>query len=138
VEFNLSLVQTYCYLESEADTLEPSFLQSLDAGFDRHRRAGVKSLFRFAYDCCTPCDSCGAAAGRGNYTTERVLKHIAQLTPVVRRNADVIFAMYAGFLGCWGEWHDSLFMLENNRHAATPLFPSRRRVYACRAYNEWR
>ena len=91
-QYNMTVVQTYCYLDSEVDELNASFVDSLDAGFERHRQAGIKSLFRFAYDSCGP----GHESGEGNYTTERILKHIAQLTPVIKRNADVIFAMYAG------------------------------------------
>jgi hypothetical protein len=115
-EFNLSVVQTYCYLGSESDTLNASLLEAMDAGFERHRQAGVKSLFRFAYDACAPSDS---GKGTGNYTTDRVLKHIEQLAPIVKRNADVIMAMYAGFLGCWGEWHGSKYKLENNSSAVS-------------------
>ena len=93
-DYNMTVVQTYCYLDSESDQLDPRFLGMLDAGFERHRRAGVKSLFRFAYDSCGP----GHESGTGNYTTERVLKHIEQLTPAIRRNADVISAVF-GLLG---------------------------------------
>ena len=77
----MTVVQTYCYLDSETDELDDSFVQSLDAGFERHRRAGIKSLFRFAYDSCSPADE----SGHGNYTAERVLRHMEQLQPVVRR-----------------------------------------------------
>ena len=80
-----------------------------------HSPAQVKSLFRFAYDSCSPGDE----SGHGNYTAQRVLKHIAQLRPVIQRNADVIMAMYAGFFGCWGEWHDSKYRLENNSTAVS-------------------
>lgn len=116
--FNLSVVQVYCYLDSEVDTIDPVFMSSLEAGFARHRAAGIKQLLRFAYDACAPCDSCQA---QGNYTTERVLKHIAQLKPFVRRNADVIYAMYAGFLGCWGEFHGSKLRLEGNSSAVSMI-----------------
>ena len=88
----MTVAQTYCYLDSEADVLDAAFVDSLDAGFERHRKAGIKSLFRFAYDDCSPADE----KGTGNYTTSRVLKHIAQLTPVIQRNVDVIAAMYVG------------------------------------------
>ena len=117
----MTVVQTYCYLDSESDQLDPRFLGMLDAGFERHRRAGVKSLFRFAYDSCGP----GHEVGTGNYTTERVLKHIEQLTPAIRRNADVISAVYVGFLGCWGEWHDSKLRLEQNSSAVSLVVVSR-------------
>jgi hypothetical protein len=38
---------------------------------------------------------------------EWVLKHIAQLEPLLQDNADVIAVLQAGFIGAWGEWHTS-------------------------------
>lgn len=40
-DYNMTVVQTYCYLDSEQDELNTSFVNSLDAGFERHREAGV-------------------------------------------------------------------------------------------------
>ena len=75
-------------------------LALLERGFAKLRAAGVKALLRFAYDRCPHGD-----AGEGNYTAsstqewfesgpklrgrrrwqgERILKHIAQLAPVVQ------------------------------------------------------
>ena len=36
-----------------------------------------------------------------------VLEHIKQFGPILEENKDVIMAMKAGFIGAWGEWHDS-------------------------------
>ena len=47
-DYNMTVVQTYCYLDSEHDELDSTFLASLDAGFERHREAGVP----------TPLNSC--------------------------------------------------------------------------------
>lgn len=47
-DYNMTVVQTYCYLDSEHDELDTTFLASLDAGFERHREAGVP----------TPLNSC--------------------------------------------------------------------------------
>ncbi len=35
------------------------------------------------------------------------VRHIEQLSPVLKRNSDVIAMMFAGFIGPWGEWHHS-------------------------------
>jgi hypothetical protein len=99
---NLSVVQAYCYLDGESDAIPPALIRTLDRGFGRLRAAGVKALFRFAYDHC-PADD----RGEGNYTVARVLKHIAQLGPAMQRNADAVYVLQAGFVGCWGEWHSS-------------------------------
>ena len=37
----------------------------------------------------------------------RVLRHLDQLKPVLQRNSDVIAFVQAGFVGAWGEWHNS-------------------------------
>jgi hypothetical protein len=36
-----------------------------------------------------------------------IATHIDQIAPIVRRHRDLIFALEAGFIGTWGEWHDS-------------------------------
>jgi hypothetical protein len=99
---NLSVVQAYCYLDGEHDTIPPTVFRTLERGFDRLRAAGVKALFRFAYDHCPVDDQ-----GEGNYTVERIVRHIEQLGPTMLRNADAVYVLQAGFVGCWGEWHSS-------------------------------
>ena len=36
-----------------------------------------------------------------------IATHIDQLAPILLKNKDLIFALEAGFIGTWGEWHDS-------------------------------
>jgi hypothetical protein len=36
-----------------------------------------------------------------------ISQHIDQVAPVLVQNKDLIFAIEAGFIGTWGEWHDS-------------------------------
>lgn len=50
---NLTLAQTYCYLDPRA-SLQPGdpFLEMIEKGFARMRAVGVKALLRFAYDRC--------------------------------------------------------------------------------------
>ncbi|MDQ3810988.1 MAG: DUF4832 domain-containing protein, partial [Chloroflexota bacterium] len=42
---------------------------------------------------------------------DRVLGHLEQLRPVLQTNVDVIAYMELGFIGCWGEMHNSAFGL---------------------------
>jgi hypothetical protein len=35
------------------------------------------------------------------------LEHMRLLAPTIRRHSDVIFALQAGFIGRWGEWHNT-------------------------------
>jgi len=45
--------------------------------------------------------------GTGEATQAIMLGHMQQLKPVLEANKDVIYAVQAGFLGAWGEWHSN-------------------------------
>jgi hypothetical protein len=79
--------------------LSDAFLGQIQTAFSRARTAGVKFIPRFRYD--------STAAGR-DAPLELVLTHIAQVTPLLQANKDVIVNMEAGFIGAWGEWHSSV------------------------------
>jgi hypothetical protein len=98
VEQGVSLVNVRIHLDDyRSAPLPDAFLADLDAGFDRLRAAGLKAIVRFQYN-----DGSGEDA-----TLEQMLAHIEQLAPVLAGQADVIAALQAGFIGAWGEWHDS-------------------------------
>ena len=79
--------------------LSDAFLAQIQTAFDRGRVAGVKFIPRFRYD--------STAAGR-DAPLSLVLQHIAQVTPLLHANKDVIVNVEAGFIGAWGEWHGSV------------------------------
>jgi hypothetical protein len=95
------------------DDLPPELLEALDRGLARVRDAGIKVIVRFLYNHALD----GADAPK-----ERVLGHIAQLQPVLVRNADVIAVLDAGFIGAWGEWHGSTHGLDNQRDRGDVLW----------------
>lgn len=66
--------------------------------FAAARTAGIKLIPRFAYDFTAAGDDAALPI---------VLGHIRQLAPLLQRNADVIVYLDAGFIGAWGEWHNS-------------------------------
>lgn len=93
-----TLVRSYVRLDDWRYTQLPSSLLSdLQQGFDAVRQAGVKVIPRFTYNFGPHEDA----------PLESVLGHIAQLRPLLQRNADVIAVLQAGFIGRWGEWHHS-------------------------------
>lgn len=101
----VAVTQAYCYLLQFAESEIPQEkIDALEADFARARKDGVKFLLRFAYEF-------GGIRGTGP-TTERILAHIRQLTPVVRRNTDVIYALQIGWVGAWGEFHSSTHKIE--------------------------
>ena len=98
--------QAYCYLTQFADgPISQQKLDALQASFDRARKDGVKFLLRFAYEFD------GIETGP---SCEQVLKHIEQLTPIVRKNIDVIYCLQMGWIGIWGEFHSSIHGLEKD------------------------
>ncbi|MBB5712437.1 DUF4832 domain-containing protein [Sphingomonas xinjiangensis] len=84
--------------------LPADFLGRLETGFAAARRAGVKLIVRAVYNY---------PRGETEYRDAKdaalpmVLRHLAQLKPVLQANADAIAFVQAGFVGAWGEWHTS-------------------------------
>jgi hypothetical protein len=76
-------------------------LDELRAALAAARQAGLKVIFRAAYGFTDR-----------DYRADpkdlpRMLGHIRQIGEVLTENADALFAVQAGFLGPWGEWHGS-------------------------------
>jgi hypothetical protein len=86
-------------------TLPAKVLSDLDAGFAKVRAAKIKVILRFTYNDPNEGSTQDAAV-------DIIVGHIAQVKDVVRKNADVVAVWQAGFIGQWGEWHDSTSGLE--------------------------
>ena len=83
------------------DRLDKAYLDLVRQDFATIRAAGVKAIVRFAY--AQPKDDWPYQPPYGDAPKSRVLKHIAQLRPILRANADVIATVQSGFIGLWGE-----------------------------------
>ena len=79
--------------------LSATLLTDLESGLGRARTAGIKVILRFQYN--------DGPIGAADASHAQILSHLAQLQPLLARNADVIAVMQAGFIGAWGEWHSS-------------------------------
>lgn len=92
------------YLEKfvETETLDPAWLELVNADFATAREAGVSVIVRFAY---AQGGAWPFSPPYGDAPVDVVLAHIDQLAPVLRDNSDVIATMQAGFIGLWGEWY---------------------------------
>lgn len=103
--FGLTLAQMYCYLDQfQEGAISAEKLDAIQRGFDGLRGAGLKAVLRFAYE--------KSMEEKKGPALDTILKHLDQLAPVIRENADVIFVLQAGFVGAWGEWHSSANKLE--------------------------
>ena len=95
-----SLVIRVIYLsEFIHSPLSPECLSAIDGDFSAMRTAGVKGIIRFAYS------SQLGNGGNDQADSARVLEHVGQLAPLLKKNKDVIHCVQAGFIGAWGEWH---------------------------------
>ncbi|HZX01725.1 DUF4832 domain-containing protein [Kribbella sp.] len=91
------------YLEKFAkqDVIDKHYLDLMQADFDIARAAGVKMIVRFAY--ALPGAGWPPPTPYGDAPVSRVVKQIKQLTPILRKNADMIAVVQSGFVGLWGE-----------------------------------
>ncbi|MEO6316184.1 MAG: DUF4832 domain-containing protein [Chitinophagaceae bacterium] len=87
--------------------LADSFLLKLQQDFDAVRTAGLKMILRFAYTNSAKSGDCRDAykicPPYGDAPFSIVLGHIAQLKPVLQKNAALIAVLQEGFIGIWGE-----------------------------------
>lgn len=81
--------------------LDAEKLDEVRAAFDEARRLGLKVIVRAAYGFT------GRDYRADPEDMSRILGHIRQLGEVYRERRDVLYAVQAGFLGPWGEWHGS-------------------------------
>lgn len=94
-----TLAMRYVRLDSYRNSALPaSFLSSLKSDFASARGTGVKLVVRFAYN---------RSSGGADAPINIVLEQISQLAPILQQYSDVIAVVQAGFIGYWGEWHDS-------------------------------
>ncbi len=100
--FGVTVMQAYCYLtEYNNRLISKHKLSLIKRSLQRVRERGYKVILRFAYE--------KDMSARNGASPELMLKHIEQLKPILNEYADVIFAMYAGFFGAWGEWHSDRY-----------------------------
>lgn len=103
-----TLIHAYVRLDKYRSCDIPTdLLTDLNAAFGRVREAGIKVVLRFSYNDGPYPDS------EPDASKDWVLRHITQVEPVLRENADVIAWLEAGFIGAWGEWHTSTNGLDN-------------------------
>jgi hypothetical protein len=99
-ENGISLLRMYWTLSEFRDRpLSPAMLDRVRADFATARAAGIKIIGRFAYN--------NGPVGVADAPLDRVLSHLDQLRPVLRENSDALAFLEAGFIGTWGEWHNS-------------------------------
>ena len=93
----ISLLLRVFYLDIFTNApISSNFLNSIQTDFDSIRAQGDKAVVRFAYNQTT-------TRPFGEPTKARILAHIEQLKPLLKKNSDVIAVVQQGFIGAWGE-----------------------------------
>jgi len=98
-----------------ASAIPDSFLTGLDAELAAVRAARLKVVIRFVYNDPTGAECSSGSVNAADASKARILAHLDQLASHLSANADVIFTMQAGFIGCWGEWHSSTNLLSDDK-----------------------
>lgn len=113
---NITLILRVFYFDNfKTQALSAAELSLIQSDMDKVREAGLKSILRFAYTD----DIAGTDA---SYAI--IEQHLDQLKPLFDTNKDVIAFVQAGFIGAWGEWHDSsngLATTDNERKVLNKL-----------------
>ncbi len=93
----ISLVLRVFYLDLFTNApISSNFLDLVQADLDSIRAQGDKAIVRFAYFQT-------AERPFPEPSKSRILEHIGQLAPILRRHRDVIAVFQHGFIGAWGE-----------------------------------
>jgi hypothetical protein len=81
--------------------LSAAMLNDIDTRLGTYAGTGMRLLLRFTYNF-GPIGPTSMDA-----PIDVISTHIDQLAPIVLKHSDLVFALEAGFIGTWGEWHDS-------------------------------
>jgi Domain of unknown function (DUF4832)/Domain of unknown function (DUF4874) len=105
----------YSMVTFRSGPISAAYLQHIQDDMDMVRNNGCKVILRFSYTNNEP-------EPWNDAPRNIILTQIDQLTNILQRNVDVIAMMEAGFIGRWGEWHDSSNGLANPADMKIVLF----------------
>ena len=98
----LSLILTIYYMnEFREQPISESYLNRIRNNMRAIREGGSKVVLRFAYSY----DENDYNNGKGDASWQWTEKHLNQLAPIIKENADIIAVWESGFVGVWGEWY---------------------------------
>jgi hypothetical protein len=81
--------------------ISAAMVRDIDKRFAAFRGTGMRVMPRFIYNF----GPIGPTARDAPLSV--ILSHVDQLEPILLKYKDIVFALEAGFIGTWGEWHDS-------------------------------
>jgi hypothetical protein len=81
--------------------LSATMLTDMNTRIAAFAGTGIRLMVRFTYNFGP------IGPGAMDAPIDVISKHIDQVAPILLQHKDLIFAIEAGFIGTWGEWHDS-------------------------------
>ena len=81
--------------------LSATMLNDIDTRIAAFAGTGMRLMVRFTYNFGP------IGPGAMDAPIDVISEHIDQVAPILLKYKDLIFALEAGFVGTWGEWHDS-------------------------------
>lgn len=101
------IVQQYVYLDQYTyKPLDAVALSALQQVFDQAKKANVKLLLRFVYKYDN---------GIPEPAVSQVTQHMQQLRDIILNNVGVVYAFQFGWVGVWGELHDTIYTADQKR-----------------------
>ena len=79
--------------------LPSTMLTDLDARLAEYNGTGMRVMVRFIYNFGDPNPM--------DAPIDVISQHLDEVMPIVMNHQDLVYALEAGFIGTWGEWHDS-------------------------------
>ena len=93
-------LHSYYMKDYIASDIPQEYMKRFDQNMNTLREGGAKAILRFSYKHTN-----GVKAKPWDATPEWAMRHIEQLEPYLKKHADVIYCVQAGFIGVWGEWY---------------------------------
>ena len=81
--------------------LSAAMLSGIGSSIASYAGTGVRLMLRFTYNFGP------IGPGAMDAPLDLISTHIEQLAPILLQNKDLFIAIEAGFIGTWGEWHNS-------------------------------
>jgi hypothetical protein len=101
-QHNVTLFRQYYQLDDYLNSaISQTYLDNVTGMFQKVRAVGCKIIPRFRYVWNTE------SLNTRDASLSRIQGHLSQLKPVIDANVDVIDHVQAGWVGHWGEWHNS-------------------------------
>jgi len=106
LKFGRTLYMLECWLIPFFDSdISAAYLDLIRTSLQAYRNVGMKCILRFGYSNHIKDLSHPENDAPFDTSEEQMLRHIAQIKPILQEYSDVIYVLQAGFIGCWGEWH---------------------------------